>query len=199
MKRQVIIINGGSTYDTYGEYMKHLKGAKFDFGRMTRIRWKDSFAKKLGAKFEVVQPRMPNSENARYAEWAIWFRKIVPFINNGVVLVGHSLGGIFLAKYLASQTLPKRIKATILIAAPFHDKGLKESLGDFTLPKSLRKFSTQGGRILIFHSTDDPSVPLQHAREYSAALKHAVLRIFQHKGHFNQSTFPELVSAIKSL
>ena len=199
MKQQVIIINGGSTYDSYGDYLKHLKGVKLDFDRLMRTGWKDSFAQKLGKQFEVVQPRMPNPNNAKYSEWSIWFKKLLPFIKNGAVLVGHSLGGIFLAKYLASHTFPKKIKATILISAPFHSKGMSESLADFGLSPSLSKFTRQGGRILIYHSKDDMVVPVKHAEEYKNALPNAELRIFQSKGHFNQTTFPELVKEIKNL
>jgi len=199
MKQQIIIINGGSVYDSYEAYIKHLNGIKLDFDRLTKVRWKDSFAKKLGAEFQVIHVKMPNDNNAKYEEWAIWFKKIIPFIENGSVLVGHSLGGIFLAKYLATHSFPKKIKATILISAPFYNKGMNESLGDFILPKSIRKFARQGGHIFIYHSKDDQVVPVQHANEYHKALPNAVLRIFQNKGHFNQSTFPELVKEIQSL
>ena len=199
MKQQIIIINGGSVYDSYEAYIKHLKGIKLDFDRLTKVGWKDSFAKKLGVEFQVIHAKMPNDNNAKYGEWAIWFKKIIPFIKDGAVLVGHSLGGIFLAKYLATHLFPKKIKATILISAPFRNKGMNESLGDFFLPKSIRKFAIQGGRIFIYHSKDDPVVPVQHANEYHKELTGSVLRIFQNKGHFNQPTFPELVKEIQSL
>lgn len=199
MKRQIIIINGGSTYDSYAEYLKHLKGVKLDFDRLMRVGWKDSFARKLGEGFQVIQPKMPNPNNAKYVEWVIWFRKITPFIKSGAVLVGHSLGGIFLTKYLSTHSFPKKIRATILIASPFHKNGMEESLGDFKLSTSLRKFTKQGGKIFIYHSTDDPVVPVEHAEEYHKMLPSAVLRIFKNKAHFNQSSFPELVKEIRSL
>lgn len=199
MKHQVFIISGGSTYDSYEDYFKHLKGLKLDFDRLTKKRWKDSFAQKLGSHFEVVVPPMPNPNNAKYIEWVIWFKKLLPHMKNGVILVGHSLGGIFLAKYLATHHFPKRIKATILISAPFREHGMDESLGDFKLPKSLTKFSRQGGRIFLYQSKDDPVVPARHVEAYQEVLSGATLRIFKHKGHFNQATFPELVQEIKSL
>lgn len=200
MQRQVVIIHGGSAYDSYAEYLKYLKGVKLDFGRVSAKRWKDSFARALGRGFSVLQPKMPNPENATYVEWSIWFWKFIPFIKSGAILVGHSLGGIFLAKYLATHRFPKKVKATILIAAPFSDSGLNdESLRDFKLPASLKKFAAQGGRIFIYHSADDPVVPFRDAQEYSRTLPDATLRLFRRKKHFNQPTFPELVADIHSL
>lgn len=206
MQRQVVIIHGGSAYDSYADYLKHLKGVKLDFKRLTAVGWKDSFARKLGRGFHVIQPKMPNPNNATYVEWEIWFKKVIPFIKNGAVLVGHSLGGIFLAKYLATHRFPKKIKATILIAAPFSGRGpacpvgrLDESLRDFKLPASLKKLAAQGGRIFIYHSADDPVVPFADAQEYSKAFPDATLRLFRHKKHFNQPTFPELVADIRAL
>jgi uncharacterized protein len=199
MQRQVVIIHGGSAYRSYAEYLKHLKGVKLDLSRVTAKRWKDSFAHALGRGFAALQPKMPCPDNATYVEWEIWFKKFIPFIKSGAVLVGHSLGGIFLAKYLATHRFPKKLKATILIAPPFSDKGMDESLGDFKLPASLKKFAAQGGRIFIYHSADDPVVPLSDAQEYLRVLPGTTLRLFRRKKHFNQPTFPELVSDIRSL
>lgn len=198
MQRQVIIIHGGTTYASYEEYLRDLKRAKIDFERLMQRGWKDSFATKLGKGFQVIQPKMPNPSNATYAEWAIWFRKIVPFFTDEVVLVGHSLGGIFLAKYLATHTLSKKISAVILIAAPFESTS-EETLGDFTLPRSLKKFAHQAGHIFVYHSVDDPVVPIAHAHQYLNALPTATGRIFKNKAHFNQPTFPELVREIREL
>jgi hypothetical protein len=142
---------------------------------------------------------MPSPNNAKYAEWEIWFRKVVPFVKRGAVLVGHSLGGIFLVKYLATRRFPKHLKAVVLVSAPFHTKDMDESLGDFGLPRSLRTFEKQAGRIFIYHSTDDPVVPVEHAEKYHQALPGAAMRIFRRKAHFNQATFPELVREIKGL
>ncbi len=198
-KRQVFLIGGGNTYDSYHDYLRDLKKKKLDFSRLTQKRWKDSFARKVGTAFEVVQPRMPNSDNAKYAEWVISFRKLIPFMRDGVILIGHSLGGIFLAKYLASHRFPRRIKATILIAAPFTADDMDESLGDFTLPISLRRFARQGGDIFLYQSEDDPVVPASHVRLYQLALPSATARMFNKKGHFNQATFPELVLEVQLL
>lgn len=39
---------------------------------------------------------MPNSNNAHYQEWKIIFDKIVTLLDEDVIFISHSLGGIFL-------------------------------------------------------------------------------------------------------
>ncbi len=199
MKKQVVVIHGGDNFDTYKEYIKFLKGFKLDSNRFKRIGWKENLRKDLGRGFEVILPKMPNPTNARYLEWRIWFGKMVPFLKKDVVLVGHSLGGIFLAKYLAENKLPKRVRATFLIAAPFDDKGCDYSLADFIIPKSLAKLAKQGGEIFIYQSKDDPLVPFADFGKYKKALPGARAVAFKNKGHFGQERFPELVREIKKL
>ena len=146
-------------------------------------------------------PSMPNKANAKYAEWKIWFEKGMPYFQKEVVLIGHSLGGTFLAKYLSENKFPKKIRATLIVAAPFDTKHRQKSksLSDFILPKDLHKFDAQGGKLLLYHSKDDLTVPFADLGKYRAKLKTAIPRIFTNKGHFNQEEFPELARDIKNL
>ncbi|MFA6095749.1 MAG: alpha/beta hydrolase [Candidatus Paceibacterota bacterium] len=204
MKRQVIVIHGGDVYDSYEAYISSLKKTELDFERLKNKKsWKTSLAQKLGDGFEVVLPEMPNDMNAKYLEWKIWFDKVVPFIEDGAVLVGHSLGGIFLAKYLSENRVPREIRATFLIAAPFDDEDTPEasdeSLGDFALPPSLDGFARQGGDIYIYQSEDDPVVSSADMAKYARALPEAKQRVFKGRGHFIDPELPELVADIRVL
>ncbi len=87
----------------------------------------------LGNKFDVLLPKMPNPSNAKYNEWKIIFNKISKLLEKNVILIGHSLGAIFLIKYLSENKFPKKILATLLISPPYDDDGMEESLGDFYL------------------------------------------------------------------
>jgi uncharacterized protein len=199
MKKQVVVIHGGANFDRYKDYLAFLKNMKIDLDRFRKEGWKSSLRKSLGRNFDVLLLKMPNPTNAKYKEWEIVFRKIAPKLKNNVVLVGHSLGGIFLAKYLSEHKFPKKIKATFLLAAPYDDKGMDESLGDFKLPKNFKKFEKQGGSIFLYHSKDDRIVPFGHVKKYKEGLPEAVVRVFKKKGHFNQETFPELVRNLKKV
>ena len=199
MKRQVVVIRGGDVFDTYKEYLKFLKNYKIDFKKLGMKGWKSNLEKDLGKGFEVILPVMPNFMNAKYKEWKIMFEKFFPYLKNNLILLGHSLGGIFLAKYLSENKFPKKIKAVFLVSAPFDDKDANYSLGDFKLPKKLDRFQKQSPKIFLYHSKDDPVVPFVDLEKYKRALPKAKVVVFKKRGHFGQSKFPEIVKAIKEL
>ncbi len=194
MKQQVIVIHGGKTFKNYRGFISYLKKCPINFERIENPRsdWKKALAEKLGINFEVILPVMPNKYNARYSEWKIWFKRLIPHFNKEIILIGHSLGGLFLAKYLSENNFPKKIRATFLIAAPY-------GYTSFAKPKNFKKLEKQGGRIFLYHSKNDPVVPFSDLKKYKKDLKTAFARIFKNKGHFKQEKFPELVKDIKKL
>jgi len=199
MQKQVLFIHGGSTFDTYKDFFSFLKKQKIDLDRYRKTKWKESLRKDLGGKFDVLLPKMLNPSNAKYKEWEILFKKIAPLLENNVILIGHSLGAIFIAKYLSENKFPKKILASLLISPPYDNKDMEDSLGDFVLPKDLEKFKKQGGQIIIYQSKDDLVVPYNHLEKYKKALPEAIIREFKKRGHFNQASFPELIKDIKEL
>ena len=202
MKKQVIVIHGGNTFKTYEDYFRFLKKRRIDFKKFKdKDDWKDGLSKELGKKFEVIFPAMPNKANAKYSEWKIWFEKGIPYFNQEVILIGHSLGGIFLAKYLSENDFPKKVKATFIVAAPFDTKNREKSksLADFILPVSLNKFKNQGGKIFVYYSKDDPTVPFADFEKYKKAVLDAQTLVFGDRGHFNQEKFLEIVEDIRKL
>lgn len=199
MKRQIIVIGGGDVFDTYKEYITFLKKYKLDFEKLRLKGWKKNLPRKLGKNFEVIFPMMPNSMNAKYKEWKIMFEKLFPFLKNNLILIGHSLGGIFLVKYLSENKFPKKIKATFLVAVPYDDKTIKDSLGDFKLPRSLNNLQNQGGKIFFYNSEDDSLASLVDLEKYKKSLPKAKVVVFKDRGHFRQINFPEIVKAIREL
>lgn len=198
MKKQVVVIGGGTSFDSYKDYLNYLKTKKVDAEYFKSHRdWKDTLGEHLGKNYEVFSVTMPNKTNARYREWKIWFERVVPFLKNDVILIGHSLGAIFLAKYLSITAFPKKIKATILVAAPFDSEGVNEPLSEFKPPKSLARFAKQGGKIFIIHSKDDPVIEFSQSNKYKKILPEAKILPFKNRGHFNAKTFPEIVKLIR--
>ena len=195
--KQLVFIHGGEVFDTYDAYLNALRTWQYEFFQEGEKRWKDSLAEELGSEWEVHMPSMPSPYNAKYIEWSIWFERIIPHLRDGVVLVGHSLGGIFLAKYLSEHKLPVTIRSTILIAAPATEAS--GPLADFVLPPSLTLLEQQGGAIVLYHSTDDDVVPYADLSIYTAQLPKAEVRTFSDRGHFLTPEFPEFIQNIKAL
>ncbi len=196
--QQVFVIHGGTAFDTYDEYLTYLSNKELSLEMLTQKGWKENLQEFLGDRYVVYLPKMPNSANAVYKEWCIWFEKYLTLLDNGVILVGHSLGAVFLAKYLSEHTISKHIKATFLVAPPFgHDLG--EQLPQFSITGSLQGLALQGGKIILFHSKDDPVVNISEVGFYQEKIPNLDVRIFDNRGHFNEGTFPEIVEEIKNL
>lgn len=198
MSKQVLMIHGGTTFHSEKDYLDYLKNKEVKLERIVSHEyWSQNVAKDLGEEYMMLTPKMPNSTNAQYEEWKIWFEKILGVLDREIILIGHSLGGIFLVKYLAGNTVDKEIKATFLLGAPFDDELEEESLVSFALPENISGFSAQAGKIFLLHSKDDPCVPFGQALKYKKVLSEAELIVFEDKGHFNDEKFPELPELIK--
>ena len=202
MKQQVLFIHGGHAVDRHEEYLENLKNVPLkDIFNDRSGRWHQNLRTTLGSEYEVCTPMMPNSYNATYEEWKIWFERYIAEFHDGVILIGHSLGGIFLAKYLSENVLQIRIKALLLVAAVISYQDRRESgVASFTFDVSeLPKVTAQVEIIHIFHSKDDPVVPYEHALKYHEGLHSSTLHTFEDKGHFLNEEFSELVEDIKRL
>ena len=199
MKPQIFVIHGGNAFNSYEEYIDYLREKTVSLDKLSYHDWKHGLAGVLGEGYEVILPQMPNASNARYLEWKIYFEKFIPLLHDGVVLVGHSLGGIFLVKYLSEEKFPKEISGVFLVAAPFNT-ATEHPLADFNITTpDLRGLGEQAEKIFLYHSHDDEVVPFSNFERYVALLPRATQRIFADRGHFNEDDFPELVGDIKSV
>lgn len=190
-------------FSRYEDFLNYLKtGPMWDdpLGDSPK-RWKHTLRGELGDNFEVFFPSMPNQDNSKYEEWKIWFERHFQFLRDGVILVGHSQGGYFLAKYLSENTLPVAVKAVFLIAAPVKpDEFGGEDGGDFNFDiEELSKLKEQAEKVFILHSRDDFVVPYAHAERYKKEIPSAKLVAFEDRGHFITETFPELIELIREI
>lgn len=199
MRQQVLVIHGGTTFDSYEKYLEYLKNEEIYLDRLKQKGWKENLQESLGNDFDVILAKMPNKNNAKYIEWAIYFNNLVPLLDDDLILVGHSLGGIFLAKYLSENLLPKKIKALILIAAPFDNVNQEESLDSFNLLADLGNINRQCENIFLIHSKDDNIVEYKQSIKYEKELTNSTLITFENKRHFGQETFPEIKELIIKL
>jgi len=198
-RTQILIVHGGMTFKNDKDYVRYLKTRKISPEK--RIRWSDDYLdKKLGKNFEIIRPRMPLQDNAQYRDWKIYFERHIPYLKNNSILIGSSLGGIFLAQYLSENKLPHKALSVYLVCPPFDDSVEGENIvGGFKLRADLSLLEKNSKNLYIFFSKDDETVPVTHAEKYRKKLKKARIVIYKSKnGHFQISTFPEIVEMIKS-
>ncbi len=198
-KTQIFIIHGGMTFKSKKDYLHFLKTRQVSIEE--KIRWTDGFLRRnLGKSFEIIKPRMPLQDNATYKEWKIHFERFFPRLRNNIILIGSSLGGIFLAKYLSENKFPKKILSTYLICPPYDNSLPGEDLvGGFTLKSNLSLLERNSKNLYLMFSKDDDVVPVAHAERFKKKLKNASFIIYKSKnGHFKISEFPEIVKMIKA-
>ncbi|NQV88607.1 MAG: alpha/beta hydrolase [Parcubacteria group bacterium] len=197
-KTQVFIVHGGMTFKNKKDYLRYLKTREVSIE--AKIYWSgDYLTKGLGKNFQIIRPRMPMQDNAKYEEWKIYFERFFPQFRSGVILIGGSLGGIFLAKYLSENKFPKKILSVYLMGAPFDNTLSEEDLvGGFRLKKDLSRLDKSSKNLYMMFSKDDDVVPVSHAKKYREKLPNAKIIIYKSKnGHFKISKFPEIVRMIK--
>lgn len=192
--KQIVIIHGGDSFTTYDAYFDNLKATKINYERLLpRRRWKDVVIEQF-PDADIVAPTMPNSSNAQYDEWKIWFEKIVPFFGDDVRLIGHSLGAMFLAKYLHEHPLKNPIRQLILLAGGYDDKN--HDFGSFKV-ESATGLEKSAEQIHLMHSRDDFVVPFTELAKFRADLPTAQVHIFDDRNHFLDEDFPELINLLK--
>lgn len=197
-KSQIFIIHGGDTFKNKKDYLDFLKTRPISLE--TRTDWKDDYIKKqLGKDFEIVKPRMPLQDNAKYDEWKIHFERFFPLLRGNIILIGNSLGGIFLAKYLSENKFPKKIFSVYLVCPPFDNTLPNEYLPKrFQLKPDLSLLEKNCKNLYLLFSKDDDVIPVSHAEKYRKKLKNAKIIIYKSKnGHFRVSKFPEIIKMIR--
>ncbi len=196
-KIQVLLIHGGTTFKSDKDYLHYLKTRKITTEK--RVSWTgDYLEKSLGKKFEIISPRMPLREFAKYRDWKIHFERYLSLIKNKYILLGTSLGGVFLAKYLSENKLRKKALSVYLVCPPFDNTLPEEDLvGGFKLGKNLSLIEKNCQNLHLLFSQDDNVVPVSHAEKYRQKLKNAHIVIYKSKGgHFRITKFPEIVKLI---
>ncbi len=197
-KTQILYIHGGMTFKNRKDYLGYLKNREISIE--PKKRWHDtSFDKKLGKRFEVIKPWMPLADNAKYEDWKIHFERFFPFLKNNVILIGQSLGAVFLVKYLSEHKFPKKILSVYLIGTPFDNTLPGEDLvNGFKLKSNLSMIEKNCKKITFLFSKNDDVVPVEHAKKYRKKLKNARIIVYNHiQGHFKISEFPQIIKMIK--
>ena len=201
MKQQVVFIHGGDSFSKKEDFLSHLKQVPIRNlpGKQSTTHFTQTLAEDLGESYEVFMPAMPNKQNADYEEWSLWFERHFEHLAGEVILVGWSLGGMFLAKYVSEHEVPFVISKLVLLAAPCgrYESPDGNDCGNFQFNvESVAVLSERAKKVFILHSEDDFVVPIEAAFQYKTAIPSAELVIFKDKNHFLSAEFPELLAIL---
>ena len=197
-KTNVLVIHGGDTFKDEKGYLKYLRTKSISLHN--KVTWsRDDLGKALGPKFLVSNPRMPLQDYPEYRDWKLMFERYLPLLSKDFILVGGSLGGIFLAKYLSENKLKRKALSVYLVCPPFdNDMPADDLAGGFDLKKNLSLLEKNTKNLYLMFSADDPVIPVSHAEKYRKKLSTGKIIIYKSKnGHFAIPKFPEIVRTIK--
>jgi len=163
--------------------------------------WLKSELEKLGCK--VFVPKFPTPENQSLENWLKVFEDYKQYLDENSIVVGHSLGPAFLLNIL--EKLDKPIKAAFFVSGfvgllgnPDFDN-INKSFVDKSF--NWQKIKQNCKKFYIFHSDNDPYVPLEKAKELAKNLDVDVILV-KNAGHFNEKAgytkFELLLKKIKN-
>lgn len=152
--------------------------------------------------YKVWLPDLPKAENPdieRYRSF-IFSNKEWEF-NSDSIVVGHSSGGVAALKIL--QKLPPGIviKKCITVGSFIETHGWTDIVGLFTETFDFPSIRSHAKHFIVFHSDDDPWVPIEDGKFLSKQLGAEPVFI-KGQGHFNLEKgpqfkqFPELLEKI---
>src|ERR1041385_4559733 len=132
-------------------------------GRGTHESWDNklvlSLKMELGAGYTIRYPRMPNEAEPDPATWKQALDRELRKLRDGVMLVGHSIGGAILIDYLADGALERRPSGLFLISTPFIGDGGWPS-DDLRPSKELTRLLPDEVPLYFYHGKDDETVPV---------------------------------------
>src|SRR5262245_7874738 len=101
MSRQILFIQGGGGEGTHDEWDNKLV---------------DSLGRALGSDYEIRYPRMPHEADPNYGRWSAAIRQELARLEDGAILVGHSIGATILINTLAEQFPDLAVSGVFLVA-----------------------------------------------------------------------------------
>jgi predicted alpha/beta hydrolase family esterase len=159
-----------------------------------------SLRQALGEEYEVHYPAMPDECEAAYGELSGKIEQEVSRLTEPLILVGHSVGGSTLMKWLSEGPIDRAVDAICLIAAPFWGgEGWRyEGYEELELPEDMAARLPEGARVLLFHCRDDEIVPFGHLELYARLVPEATVRALNKGGHQLSNDLSAVAASIKS-
>ena len=162
--------------------------------------WKPWLRKELDIRGIATKfPQMPTPNIPKEEEWLDVLDQLVTTAAKPIVLVGHSLGGLTVLRWLETRA-KEPIHGAVLVAG-VTDPTNYDFKDNFQKPSDWTRISTSTKHLVGIYSKDDTAVPF----EQSQVLKEhgATLLDVDGYGHFsskkNVTKIPELLQVIDTL
>ena len=140
---------------------------------------------------------MPNEDDPSFPAWKSALEKEFAKLDDGAIVVGHSIGGTIMINALA-QTLSKpRLRAIFLVAAPFVGEGGWPS-DDIDPAPDLAARLPRNVPVHIYHGLADETAPPSHAELYARSIPQANVHLLPHRYHQLNNDLSEIAAMIKS-
>lgn len=179
--QQILFIQGGGA-GTYDEWDDKLV---------------ESLRRELGDEPEIRYPRMPEEADPSYARWSTAIRREIESLDDGAVVIGHSVGGTILIGALAEQPPSRELGAVVLIGAPFVGDGGWPG-DEFELPSDLGSRLPHGMRVHVFHGLQDQTAPSVHADLYALAIPQAQVHRLPGRDHQLNNDLSAVAEAVST-
>jgi hypothetical protein len=153
----------------------------------------------LGDEYNLLYPQMPNPENPEYTLWEVQLEKEFAALDGEVFLIGHSLGGSVLLKYLSEKRINRSISGLFIIAAPYWGMDDDWQVHEYALPENFGAKLPQISHIFLYHSRNDEVVSSAHLWRYKEKLPMAITHILDGDEHIFNNGLPKLVNDINGL
>ena len=154
-------------------------------------------------KINCVIPSFPTPEHQNYTDWEMLMDYYVDLgtINEDTVLIGHSCGALFIAKYLSTHAI--KVKGVIFVSGYTRfvsDYPLMDALNDsFYVDNASMNVRPFANSIVAYYGDDDPNIPQEKLREFAEATG-AESKCIHNAGHFNASAgFFEFVDVLETI
>jgi tRNA nucleotidyltransferase/poly(A) polymerase/predicted alpha/beta hydrolase family esterase len=189
-KPMIVMVSGGETFETYEDYIEDLRTQELRLGGISL--WPGWLEKEVEPWYNFFKVSRPNSDNAQYEEWKIRFERCQEFFSGELVLIGWSLGAIFLLKYLSQERHDLDITEVHLVAPPY------PHCDSFSLQDGWKLQGITSDRVHVYHSQDDCIVPFIEGKQLAQDLNLMGDNFveFEDRSHFLQKKFPELLERL---
>lgn len=182
MSRQVLFIQGGGA------------GAHDEWDN----RLVESLVRELGAAYEIRYPRMPDEADPGYGPWKAALKQEIATLDDGAILIGHSVGGTILINALAENPPERKLSGVFLIAAPFVGAGGWPGEDIKPLPELGARLPATTP-IYLYHGSADDTAPCAHLELYARAIPYALVRRLEGRNHQLDDDLAEVAADVRTL